>query len=178
MTSIPVIALFLSLSARHGQGFPAWLLSPRDSCPEVAIPLEQITRNRRRERVRRLAGPYARLVLHAAHKSHVPARLVAAVAYVENAGNFRGAASRVSPAGAIGPMQLMPVTADVLHVDPWNPRQNIEGGARFLAMLLHEFHNTRLALMAYNAGPTWIAQGGRPEQARFYAKEVLHYAHT
>ena len=133
--------------------------------------------NRVLQLVERLSGPYARLVLQAARVNHISARLIAAVIQVENGGNFVGSATRVSSAGAIGVMQLEPVTAtEVLHVNAWKPRQNIEGGARFLAMLLHEFHNTRLALMAYNAGPTWIAQGGRPEQAVVYAAKVLRYA--
>lgn len=127
------------------------------------------------ETVQRLAGKYATLVIHAAHHVHISPVLVAAVIHVENGGNLQGSAHRVSDAGAIGVMQLMPVTAwDVLHVNPWNPRQNIDGGARFLARLLHRFHgNIRLALMAYNAGPTWIAQGGRPQAAVWYARQVM-----
>lgn len=128
--------------------------------------------------VRKLAGPYAHLVIVAAHKVHVPPRLVAAVIQVENGGNFHGSASRVSGAGAIGVMQLEPNTAwNTLRVNPWNARQNIDGGARYLAMMLHQFGgNVRLALMAYNAGPTWIANGGRPFAAEAYAKEVMRDA--
>ena len=134
--------------------------------------------------VRKLAGPYAHLVMVAAHKAHVSPKLVAAVIQVENGGNFHGSTTRVSSAGAIGVMQLEPNTAwNTLRVDPWNARQNIDGGARYLARMLHRFHgDVRLALMAYNAGPTWIAQGGRPGAAVAYAKEVMrdagdiHYA--
>lgn len=135
-----------------------------------AIPIHQT--------IRRLAGPYAHLVITAAHRSHVPPRLVAAVVQVENGGNFHGSATRVSSAGAIGVMQLEPNTAwNTLRVNPWNARQNIDGGARYLAMMLHQFHgNVRLALMAYNAGPTWIAQGGRPWAAVAYAKAVIRDA--
>ena len=124
----------------------------------------------------KLGGPYAAQIRSAALQAHVPPRLVAAVAYIENGrGNFRGAAHRVSPAGAIGVMQLMPSTAwNMLHVDPWDVRQNIEGAAKYLSYLLRQFHeNEKLAVMAYNAGPTAIARGYRPLQAVAYARQVM-----
>ena len=129
----------------------------------------------RRKHLENLAGPYAHLVRVAAKKAHVPARLVAAVVYVENGGDFYGSAHRVSPAGAIGVMQIMPTTArDVLRVNPWNPVENIDGGAKYLSYLVKQFHgNLRLAVMAYNAGPACIAQGYRPQAAVQYAQRVL-----
>ncbi len=128
--------------------------------------------------IRKLAGPYAKTVLAAARKVHLSARLLAAVLQVENGGDFQGSATRVSSAGAIGVMQLEPRTAwDVLRVNPWQATQNITGGARYLKMLLQRFHGKiRLALEAYNAGPTFIANGGRLEQANDYAREVLRDA--
>ncbi len=126
----------------------------------------------------RLAGKWTKDVLHAARKAHISPRLVASVLHVENRGEINESANRVSGAGAIGPMQLMPVTAwDDLRVDPWNPRQNIDGGARYLARLLRRFGgNRRLALIAYNAGPTLVAMGGCPASAVRYANAVLEYA--
>ncbi len=131
-----------------------------------------------RKTIQELAGPFAGMALSAAHKVHVPPRLVAAVIQVENGGNFYRSAVRVSPAGAIGVMQLEPTTAwDVLRVNPWNAKENIDGGTRYLARLLREFHDhVRLALMAYNAGPTLVAQGFRPLAAVAYAKEVMRYS--
>ncbi len=63
--------------------------------------------------------------------------------------------SATSSAGALGLTQLMPSTAASLGVtEPLNPAQSIEGGARYLSGLLHQFGgNIANALAAYNAGP-------------------------
>ncbi|MDD2750557.1 MAG: lytic transglycosylase domain-containing protein [Acidithiobacillus sp.] len=126
------------------------------------------------KRLTKLAGPYAQQVVADARSFHLQPQLVASVLYVENDGDFAGSAHRISQAGAIGPMQLMPVTASFLGVNPYKPRQNIQGGVRFLKRMLHRFHgNTRLALMAYNEGPTAVAEGTRYVQAVAYAKKVV-----
>ncbi len=61
-----------------------------------------------------------------------------------------GASSR---RGAVGLAQLMPATARSLGVDPSDPAQNLEGGARYLAEQHTKFGSWPLALAAYNAGP-------------------------
>lgn len=144
------------------------------SHPFIAKPNDQEL-----HQVRSLAGPFANLVVRAAHQAQIPAVLVAAVANVENGGNFYGSAHRVSSAGAIGVMQLEPATAwDFLHVNPWNPSANIDGGARYLAYLLHIFHgNARLALIAYNAGPGAAQSGMYPQESVWYANRVLQLAY-
>lgn len=136
--------------------------------------------HRIQRKLQQLAGPYAHMVKSAAKKVHVPPVLVAAVVYVENGGNFYGSANRVSSAGAIGVMQLEPSTAwGTLRVNPWIPKENIQGGAHFIAMLLKQFGgNQRLALMAYNAGPGAIASGFRPPMAVAYAQTVLRDAYS
>ncbi len=70
----------------------------------------------------------------------------------------------VSPAGAIGVMQLMPATARQLGVDPRDPVQNIMGGAAYLRAQLDRFDGAvDLALAAYNAGGGRVVQyGGVP----------------
>ena len=66
----------------------------------------------------------------------------------------------VSSAGAIGLGQLMPATARELGVDPCDPLQNLDGSARYLAMMLETFGDPRLALATYNAGPEAVRQNG------------------
>ena len=65
-----------------------------------------------------------------------------------------------SPVGARGLMQLMPTTARLMSPggDLEDPGFNIELGTRFLAGLMREFNDPRLALAAYNAGPNRVRQ--------------------
>ena len=83
----------------------------------------------------------------------------------------------VSPAGAIGPGQLMPATAQGLGVDPRKPLQNLEGSARYLRDNLRRFKGSyRLALAAYNAGPGAVEKhGGVPPfaETRAYVEKIL-----
>jgi soluble lytic murein transglycosylase-like protein len=86
-----------------------------------------------------------------------------------------------SGAGALGLTQLMPSTAASLGVaEPLDPAQSIEGGARYLSQLLHQFAgNTADALAAYNAGPGAVEQyGGVPpySETQQYVTKVLGYA--
>lgn len=84
----------------------------------------------------------------------------------------------VSSAGAIGIMQLMPGTAKEFGVtDPYDPRQNILGGAQCIASKLKEFNgDIRLALAAYNAGSGAVKRnGGVPSYCTKYVNKVISY---
>jgi soluble lytic murein transglycosylase-like protein len=111
--------------------------------------------------------PLQTLIHAAATKHRVEPALVQAVIQVES--NFNPRA--LSPKGAQGLMQLMPATAQRFGVaDAFDPRQNIEGGVRYLAELLALFKNDlRLVLAAYNAGENAVLQ---------YGKQVPPYRET
>lgn len=101
--------------------------------------------------------------------------LLRAMAKVES--NFNPRA--VSPKGAMGVMQLIPSTARLVGVaNPFDPVENIYGGAKYLRMLLDEFGDLRLSLAAYNAGPEAVKkyQGIPPyTETVNYVKNVLLY---
>ena len=95
----------------------------------------------------------------AARRHGVPEDLFLRLVRQESGWNPRAVSSK----GALGLAQLMPATAASLGVDPADPRQNLEGGARYLAMQYRAFGSWRLALAAYNAGPgAVIRHGGIP----------------
>jgi soluble lytic murein transglycosylase-like protein len=86
----------------------------------------------------------------AADRYSLPRSLVRSVMSTESANQT----DAVSPKGAIGLMQLMPGTAAELGVDPHDPAQNVDAGARYLRTLLEKYHGGLWhALAAYNAGP-------------------------
>jgi soluble lytic murein transglycosylase-like protein len=88
----------------------------------------------------------------------------------------------LSPKGAIGLMQLMPLTADRLGVDPKLADQNAVGGAAFLRQLLIRYNgDSALALAAYNAGPGAVDKykGVPPylETHRYILRVLREYEH-
>ncbi len=82
----------------------------------------------------------------------------------------------VSHKGALGLAQLLPDTARELGVDPLDPAQNLDGGARYLRAQYRAFGSWRLALAAYNAGPEAVRRyGGVPpfDETRAYLRAIL-----
>lgn len=109
----------------------------------------------------------------AARETGLPIALIDAVIRTES--GYRPRA--VSRTGAQGLMQLMPATAQSVGVyDPFDPAQNILGGARYLRKLYDRFGSIRLAVAAYNAGPGRVKKhGGVPpfKETRRYVQAVL-----
>ena len=121
-------------------------------------------------------------------KQYTEPRLVKAVMQIESAGN----PDAVSPKGAGGLMQLMPGTAKELGVkDVFDPKQNVEGGSKYLKRLENQLGDRKLALAAYNWGignvkkaiveleekgkePTWAnMMKMAPRETQDYVRKVL-----
>ena len=117
-----------------------------------------------------------RLAADAARRNNLPEALIRCVMHAES--GYR--ADAISPKGAMGLMQLMPATAQVLHADPRDPKQNVEAGTAYLRSLLLKYESkddqVARALAAYNAGPAAVDRyNGVPpyRETRNYVFRVL-----
>ena len=120
----------------------------------------------------RYQGEYLALARAAARRHNIPEDLFLRLVNQESRWN----PNALSHKGAIGRAQLMPGTAQMLRVDPSDPHQNLDGGARYLRMMYDKFGNWQLALAAYNAGPKAVEQhGGIPPYAETqnYVRVIL-----
>jgi len=99
-------------------------------------------------------GHYLRLARTAAARNGVPEGLF--LRLVQQESGWDPAA--VSVKGALGLAQLMPATARDLGVNPLDPQENLDGGARYLRAQFETFGSWSLALAAYNAGPGAVAR--------------------
>jgi len=116
----------------------------------------------------------AEIVARSGRSNGLDPDLIHSVIAAESAGNARA----VSPKGAAGLMQLMPLTARSLDVsDVFDPTQNVEAGAKYLRRLLDQYdHDLGKALAAYNAGPAKVdAYKGVPpyRETRDYVGRVI-----
>lgn len=131
---------------------------------------------------------YDDIILRAAYKHHLDARLLKAIIAAES--SFSIAA--LSPKGAHGLMQLMPATARYMGFDPKNlrdPEQNIAAGAAYMAELFSiawrkyklkgvRFHDVpqwllQRVIAAYNAGPRFLFHDRFYPESRAYVRKVL-----
>ena len=120
------------------------------------------------------AAEWIPTIERAADEAGLDPRLLAAMVWQES----RFDPDAVSRSGAIGLSQLMPATAEGLGVDPHDPIQNLEGGARYLAWTIEEFGSIELGLAAYNAGPGTVRRAdGIPDipETQAYVPRVIDY---
>ena len=125
----------------------------------------------------RYSDNYHSIIDRNASKYRIDASLIKAVIETESSFNEKA----VSRKGAIGLMQLMPGTAALMGAKrPFEPEQNIEAGTKYLKYLMGRFKgDLRLALAAYNAGPTTVEKYGAippyGETRRYVNKVVDSY---
>jgi soluble lytic murein transglycosylase-like protein len=117
------------------------------------------------------------MIKKAAKENNLRPELLEAVVQVESGYN----PDAVSSKGASGLMQLMPATAHALGVsDPFDPEQNLMGGAKYLRQQLDRFNgDEKKALAAYNAGPGAVLRfNGVPpyRETQNYVKKVISFA--
>ena len=127
-----------------------------------------------------LTSPYEAYFEEAANTYNVPVALLLAMGQVESGFD----PNVVSGAGAIGIMQLMPGTAASLGVEnPYDPRQNIMGGAKYVAQLIEQFRDfpnaLELVIAGYNAGPQAVVNAGYQVPAytetQNHVRKVMEY---
>lgn len=126
--------------------------------------------------VRQRVESLSPIISEAAQEHGVDAQLLKAVIATESAGRV----TAQSPKRAKGLMQLIDSTATAMGVrNVWDPRQNVQGGAKYLGQLLERFQgNVENALASYNAGPGAVDryQGIPPyKETQEYVERVLQY---
>jgi hypothetical protein len=156
-----------------GTGFEkSSVAAPGDGCQSTAVPA-YIPGLRREVVLRRLS--WWGLVSSTECRYGLPAGLLDAVILQES----RYQIAAISPKGAIGLTQLMPGTAGDLGVaNAYDPRSNIDGGARYLRAQLDRFKSVQLGVAAYNAGPGAVRSAGgipRNSETPNYVRRVLDY---
>ena len=159
LTGDPIVDLLLGMSQMGPQAPPAPQLGPANN----QIPMGPTQPN-----------PFSGLIAEAANKYGLPVNLLTAL--IEQESGFNPKAK--SPVGAMGLAQLMPGTAAQLGVaEPYDPRQNIMGGADYLSQQYKRFGTPELALAAYNAGPGAVSKHGNKvppyKETIGYVKKIL-----
>jgi soluble lytic murein transglycosylase-like protein len=145
-------------------------------CLQIAVFGPKVTKTEARTALSPILGRsvtrWSKELNYAGAMTGTDPRVLAAIMHVESHGYMHSIYGGIltSPTGALGLMQLEPVTAAYFGVNPYRTWQNILGGARVLRWDLNYFYgNLSLALAAYNAGAGNVGAGAG------YAREVLRW---
>ena len=122
------------------------------------------------------SNSYDDVIIEASQSHGVPFSLIKALIKIESDFNPRA----ISSAGAIGLMQIMPENISALNIkDPFDPWENIMGGARYLKQLITRFNGKLpMALAAYNAGPNIVDRYKQIppfKETENYVEKVMEY---
>ena len=184
----PLLAMILSVTAAgaaradiyaftDGAGVVHYSNVPTDSRYERLIADPPPPSSPQGTQLRAKAAVFSNLIDEAARHAKVSPALLRAVIAVESAFDPRA----VSPKGAQGLMQLLPSTARRYGVhQPFDPRDNLRGGASYIRDLLKRYGNDlELALAAYNAGEDAVDRHGRTippfPETQAYVPAVLRF---
>ena len=169
-------AIYLTDAPSPGEQYELLVESPREPVREAVVIASPKTESKVGiDNAAVQNALYQDEVLAAAKNSGVETALLHAVITAESNYNPRA----ISPKGATGLMQLMPRTARQYGVSNlYDPSQNIQGGAKYLAYLLELFKNDFvLAVAAYNAGENAVIQHGNKvppfRETRGYVSKVM-----
>ena len=109
------------------------------------------------------------IINYAAMKNQLDPALIKALIQIESSGKHE----IISSAGAIGLTQLMPQTAAMLNVDPYNKFSNVMGGSYYLKKLVDSY-GLHDGLIAYNCGPGNFERKNIPAESHSYAHKVMN----
>jgi len=117
-------------------------------------------------------SPWNRHIKLYATRYGIDCNLVRAIIFVESRGNPEA----ISIKGALGLMQLMPVTVEFMSVgNPFDPEENIRAGIRYISWLIKYYSddNEKHLLWAWNAGPGKFNRSVLPDETKKFIVEVL-----
>jgi soluble lytic murein transglycosylase-like protein len=176
---ILVLSLFLSIAAwadvyRYVDKDGVWHFTNIKSDKRYRIFLKSLRKNSGE-----FIEEYSDIIRQASKRFEIDPHFIRAIIRAESGFNHKATSSK----GAQGLMQLMPETANDMAVeDPFDPEENIFGGARYFSLLLKRFENDKiLALAAYNAGPETVeSYKGVPPfpETKAFVKRVMDYYET
>lgn len=122
-----------------------------------------------------IKNPYNNIIDKAAQRHNVDPKFIKSIIGAESGFNHK----KISKAGAVGLMQIMPETAKQMKVDPHDPVQNVHGGTKYLASLLKKYNGNKEAVAAaYNGGDGRFDRHGQdlskmPRETKRYVPKVM-----